>query len=222
MTAYQTLIDKIHLGVNPYDGYQGVEYPASPYFVMVSPHADFKGMIARTRPHLIIEVGSFLGGSATRMAEALKETGLTSSAILCVDTWLAEQVLWSTPAERPRLQIKFGRPNFYYTFLSNIVHAKAQDVVVPLSMPSLSAGRYIKQLGLRAQMIFIDGCHEKGDVRNDLEMYWEILDPGGEMLIDDYAPWAAMYAGLVEDVNAFCQQHRLAPKITGNCVLLHK
>lgn len=222
MSNYQNLVDKIHLGVNPYDGYNPSGFPASQCFDMVSPYANFKDMINRLRPGLIIEVGSFLGGSSIRMAEAVKSAGLTNTAILCVDTWLAEQILWSLPQQRQMLRIQFGRPMFYYTFLSNVIDARLQDVIVPLSMPSLSAGRYIKQLGFTSKMIFIDGCHEGGDVRNDLDMYWEILESGGEMLIDDYAPDVPMYQGLVQDVRAFCAANRLSPQITGNCVLLRK
>jgi predicted O-methyltransferase YrrM len=201
--SFNELIKKIHLGTNPFEGYPKDQWPVQHWGGWGSDHPFFAEMVAKIKPHLIIEVGSFLGGSAIQQGQLLKKNGLNDSAVLCVDTWLAEQILWSLPDQREKLKLRFGRPCFYYTFLSNIIDVGLQNMVVPLSMPSLSAARYLKQLGVTAPMIYIDGCHEEFDCRRDLDMYWDLLEPGGGMIIDDYVCGSDMFAGLVRDVNRF-------------------
>ena len=202
---YDELIGKIHAGINPYAGYDRIsgDWPAQHWGEWGSGHGWFGRLIEELKPSLIIEVGSFLGGSAITMGGKLKALGLNDSAVLCVDTWLAEEILWSMPEHRAKLKITYGTPCFYYTFLSNVIDRGLQDTVVPLRMPSVSAGRYLRKLGITAGLIYIDGCHEEGDVMRDLEMYWAILEPGGAMLIDDYQPGVPMFDGLVRDVDRF-------------------
>jgi hypothetical protein len=222
MTAYEELIQKIHLGINPYADYPSAYWPPD-YFAFGPGQPIFDELVAEIKPRLIIEVGSFLGGSAITMGGAIKRLGLTGSAILCVDTWLAEQILWSMPEHRVKLKIQFGRPCFYYTVLSNVLGRKLEDVIVPLPMPSISAGRYIRELGIqKAQLIYIDGCHEEGDCLRDLEMYWEFLEPGGTMLVDDYDPHEKMFVGLIRDVDKFCLAKGLTKRIVINKVVLKK
>ena len=45
------------------------------------------------RPSTIVEVGSFLGCSSRHFAGLLKAANL-DSVVVCVDTWLAEEVLY--------------------------------------------------------------------------------------------------------------------------------
>ena len=187
-----------------------------------SGHPWFAELITDLKPRLIIEVGSFLGGSAINMGATVKALGLHDSAVICVDTWLAEEILWSMPEHRVKLKHTFGTPCFYYTFLSNILDRQLQDTVVPLRMPSVSAARYLAKLGITAKLIYIDGSHEEGDVLRDLELYWDRLEPGGVMLIDDYEPGVPMFEGLVRDVNKFAKQRKLKVERSGNKVKLGK
>jgi hypothetical protein len=222
LKAFDELIARIHTGINPYQGYPKEHWPVEQFFEWGCRHPWFHELIEELKPWLIIEVGSFLGGSAIVMAEKLRAMGLVNSAVLCIDTWLAEQILWSMPEHRVKLKIQYGRPCFYYTFLSNIIDRGLQDVVVPLSMPSLSAGRYLKRLGIRSSFIYIDGCHEEGDVRNDLEMYWAILEPGGVMLVDDYNEGVEMFVGLVRDVDRFVAERGLQMERRNDKIVLRK
>ena len=222
MNHYQNLIDKIHLGVNPYEGFPGHAWPTD-FFGWRSEHEYFDRLIQDLRPGLIIEVGSFLGGSAINMARLLAKNELAESAILCVDTWLAEQILWTIPEHRDRLKMTFGSPCFYYTFLSNVMARGCQDKIVPLRMPSLSASRLLRQLDIRAKLVYIDGCHEEGDVLRDLEAYWDLLLPGGAMLIDDYSPQGdVMFAGLVSDVDRFASDQGLLLEAANDKAILYK
>jgi len=44
----------------------------------------------------------------------------------------------------------------------------------------------LRDLGIRAKVILIDGAHETDQVRRDLENYWKLLAEGGTMFMDDY------------------------------------
>jgi hypothetical protein len=220
MTAQKQLIDSIHLGVNPYEGYPKEQWPVE-HFGWGSTHPWFKMLIEKIKPRIIIEVGTLLGASAIHMAETVKAAGL-DSAILCVDTFLAEQILWSIPEHRERLKIRFGRPCFYYTFLSNVIDKGCQDVIVPLCMPSQSAARHLTGLKIMAQMIYVDGCHEEGDCFRDLESYWDLLDAGGAMIIDDYEIGNPMFEGLIRDVDKFCKLKNVTRELDVNKALIWK
>lgn len=220
---YNLLIEKIHIGVSPYAGYPKEQWPTEQFSGWGSIHHWFKELIERLRPELIIEVGTFLGGSAIHMGECLRNAKINDSAILCIDTWLAEQILWSMAEHRVRLKIQYGRPCFYYTFLSNVIEKGLQGTIVPLPMPSQSAARYLKELGgITAKLIYIDGCHEEGDCYRDLNAYWQFLEPGGAMLVDDYNPENPMFFGLVKDVNQFCLDRELKREVSECKALLWK
>jgi hypothetical protein len=220
-SKFDELVKSIHLGVNPYEGYleSPMKAPVSHWGQWGSDHPWLVEMVESTRPGLIIEVGSFLGGSAIAMGEKLRALGLKDSAILCVDTWLAEEILWSRAEHRDKLKIQFGSPCFYYTFLSNILDKGLQDTVLPLRMPSFSAARYLASLGITAKAIYIDGTHIEGDVMCDLNLYWDRLEPGGVMLIDDYVPdspdrW--LFEGVIRDTQKFAAQRNLKLEASGN------
>jgi predicted O-methyltransferase YrrM len=183
-SAFDELIQKIHRGVNPYEGFWPFLTPdRGPNWG--NDHHWFKEAIEELRPRIVIEVGSFLGGSAIQMGKCLKALGL-DSAIVCVDTWLAEDMLWLSDEWRPHLIIRHGRPEFYINFLQNIGDAGLTDLIIPLPMDSAGGARLLAKLGVSASLIYLDGSHQTGDVRRDLEFYWPLLEPGGILLADDY------------------------------------
>lgn len=208
--TFDLLVNKIHPEGNPWKGWDGDGH-IHHFTAWGSEHPWFAQAIKQMLPRLIIEVGSFLGGSANHMAGCLKKNELKDSAILCVDTWLAENVLWSRPEERKLLQLQHGRPTFYNTFMNNVKDKRNHDCIVPLSMPSLSAARYLSALGITAEFIYIDGSHEKGDVYRDIAAYWELLKPGGRMMIDD---WTPVFQAVADDTTQFAIDREL--KITTN------
>ena len=93
----------------------------------------FREVIASTRPRLIVEVGTWKGASALHMARVTHELGL-DTRIICVDTWLGspEHFLAQQPEWRESLQMKFGFPKLYFTFLSNVVRSGYADRIIPL------------------------------------------------------------------------------------------
>ena len=56
-------------------------------------------------------------------------------------------------------------------------------------------------------MIYIDAGHEYESVIKDIEMYWQLLNDGGVMILDDYIGWS----GVTKAVNEFALKNDLQP-----------
>jgi len=217
MRPFDLLLDKIHEGKNPYTGFPAAEWSGTWYGDPGAAREIFAKCIERIKPHIIIEVGSFVGESAIHMAKLIKKQG-RPTAILCVDTWYAGFDHWK--GAREKIRMHFGRPDFYYKFIANVITNDCQDVIVPLAMDSIGAARVIKWLGLGPGLIYVDASHEKGDVARDYEAYWDLLPSGGGMLVDDLSNH---FPGVVEDYSYFCGKYALKPVLTeGEKALLLK
>jgi hypothetical protein len=205
MTPFQLLLDKIHEGKNPYTGFPAAEWAGTWYGDHGAMREIFAKAINATNPAFIIEVGSFVGESAIFMAQLLKKQN-RDCVILCVDTWYAGFDHWK--GAREKIRMHFGRPDFYYKFVANIIANNCQDVIIPFAMDSIGAARVIKWLGLVPNLIYVDASHEQGDVFRDYEAYWDLLGPGGGMLVDDLTNY---FPGVVADWNRFMGTYAVEP-----------
>lgn len=214
-STFQRLIDAVHLGLNPYKGFPAEKWVGAWYGDTAAHNPLFARAIKETNPGIIIEVGSFVGESAVGMANVIKEMQL-DAAILCVDTWCGSFKHWE--AVREKIQMHFGRPDFYYKFLANVIERGVQDTIVPLAMDSMGASMVIKWLGIVPKLVFIDGSHEEGDVYRDLDAYWKLLPAGGGMLIDDVTG----FPGVVADLARFIGTQNLRPVYNNEKALIIK
>jgi len=150
----------------------------------------FKNLIDNVNPKIIIEVGTWKGLSAITMAEHIKHTN-KSTKIYCVDTWLGAIEFWSSHKSTPErdLLLKNGYPNIYYQFLSNVVHRKVEDIIIPFPNTSHIGYLYFKYQNIKADMIYIDASHEEFDVYYDIKHYMNILNTNGVIFGDDYKHW---------------------------------
>jgi hypothetical protein len=139
-------------------------------------------LVAELRPTLVIEVGAWLGLSTLVLARSLKINHL-ESAVLTVDTWLGSLEHWRD--EKDSLELQHGYPTLYGRFLHNIASRGCADNVVPLPLPSAIAARLLREYGISAELIFVDGSHDEKDVYDDLVGYSALLAPGGVMCGDD-------------------------------------
>lgn len=169
-----------------------------------SEHRVFSDLVATTRPEVIIEVGTWKGASAITMAKACQSEGLNTK-IYCVDTWLGAVEFWTDFAHTPErnLMQKNGYPSIYYQFLSNVVHAGLQDIIIPIPNTSAIATKILKAMGVKAQLIYIDGSHDYEDVKADIRAYRELLAPGGIMFGDDFKHFADVERAVKEEVKNF-------------------
>ncbi|MES2572206.1 MAG: CmcI family methyltransferase [Verrucomicrobiota bacterium] len=182
---------ELHALLHKEDLFAGFDYQRIPLDLhgWGSQSPAFAELIREQRPRLIIEVGTWKGGSALEMARLLEEASLPA-AILCIDTWLGALEFWTElddPQRHGSLKLKHGYPSVYYQFLANVCHRGAQKRIVPFPQTSSIAGLWLRHYGIRADLIYLDGSHEEEDVYEDLLRYWEVLADGGVLFGDDYS-----------------------------------
>lgn len=148
----------------------------------------FARVLAEVRPALVVEVGTWKGASAIHMAETCRRLGLDPE-IVCIDTWLGNWQHWSRPTgtgSRVDLRLRNGFPQLYYQFLSNVLARGCEGMITPLPLTGVAGAKLFAHLGLRPDLIYIDGDHEYKSVVFDLRLWLERLAPGGVLLGDDY------------------------------------
>jgi len=155
-----------------------------------SAHHIFELLVRKVKPSLIIEVGSWKGASALKMAACCRDLQLDTQ-IVCVDTWLGSPGLYTRENDAFYDSLKHvnGYPSLYYTFLSNIVRQGAQDFITPLPLPSVLAAETLRHFGAQADLIYIDAAHDYESVLADLKAFWPLLKPTGVLFGDDYLGW---------------------------------
>lgn len=141
----------------------------------------WESMIKHLKPKVILEIGSYIGYSACKMAEYCKNLGYQDFSIVCIDPWLDCSGLGNF---KERVH---GYPIFYYKFLYNVKTQGHSDVIIPFPMPSQTAYKYIDKANVMADMIYVDGAHDYDDVYLDLTRYYQVLRPGGIICGDDWA-----------------------------------
>ncbi len=187
-TLAKQLNQIIHQG-SPYEGFNIENYELDlKGWNFKSPV--FEILINETRPKVIIEVGTWNGSSAIKMANFAKERQLDTT-IICVDTWLGSPYHRVVSNFRSSLNLRHGFPNIYYQFIANVVLSDMQDCIVPLPQVSLAACRWLTQMGFggangKADLIYIDADHSADSVYLDISKFWDLLTPSGIMFGDDY------------------------------------
>lgn len=205
MSLYEAIRRKIFKDHQPYAGFPYKEWSGTWYNDGGAHRDTFKIAIEKSNPHVIVEVGSFVGESAIFMAEYIKATN-RKCVILCVDTWCGGIDHWGKVPEK--LRFWFGRPSLFYQFMGNVIEHGVQDTILPVPMDSTNAARLLKLLDIYPDLVYIDGSHEEGDVLRDYEAYWDLLHSGGVMLVDDLTNW---FPGVIRDWDRFIANHQLNP-----------
>ena len=141
----------------------------------------FEELIRETKPKVIVEIGTWKGGSAINMAKLCKYYGCDTK-IYCIDTWLGASEFWTNPTPERNLHLHYGYPQIYYQFLSNVVRNDVADCIIPVPLPS-SIGIHLVP---NADLIYIDGDHSFDGCLQDVTNAYSKLNPGGVMFGDDY------------------------------------
>lgn len=183
MTPIRQLLHK----VDPYSGFDFFQWPENITGWNYEQPA-FDHFIPKLKPTRILEVGTWLGASALRMAERCYLEGLKTE-IVCVDTWLGSWDFWKHndgAGVYESLKHLNGYPQVYYQFLANVCHKNFQDVITPFAQTSINAARLLAFHNLKFDMIYLDGSHCFRDVFIDLEHVWPLLRDGGTIIGDDW------------------------------------
>jgi hypothetical protein len=174
-------------GLNVFTGYS----PVLPEDISGwnSQHQWFDAVIAEIQPNVVIDVGVWKGGSTIYLAELLRKNGV-SGTVISVDTFLGSLEHWNRESDlHNMIRRRNGMPLLYDQFLSNVVRRGMTGYVVPLPQTSVTAALLLRRLGIRAGLIHIDASHEYDDVLKDSRVYWDLLEPGGYLIGDDYHPY---------------------------------
>ncbi|NGX63680.1 MAG: hypothetical protein KR126chlam6_01093, partial [Candidatus Anoxychlamydiales bacterium] len=123
----------------------------------------------------VVELGSWLGSSTRHIAECLPKDGL----IYAIDHWKGNKEHYNPN----RTDVNKFLPTLYEQFLSNCIHAKLTDKIIPKRMTTLDAA---KLLTVKADLIFIDASHDEESVYNDLVAWYPHLKVEGILCGDDW------------------------------------
>jgi predicted O-methyltransferase YrrM len=104
-------------------------------------------------------------------------------------------------------------------FLTNIVLLGLTDVIFPMPSTSVDAGAALSQLGVLADLVYVDASHEEYDVSRDLETYWPLVRPGGVLFGDDYQ---VEWPGVMAAVDGLVAAHQLGCEVFDNKYVISK
>lgn len=162
--------------------------------------------IAALKPKLIVEVGVWKGASAIYMGKEVKRLQL-DSVIIAVDTWLGSWEHWLQPHWYAELCFRGGYPNLYHKFIGNVVANKLTQVIVPLPLDSANAARVVRAQLPLVDMVHVDAGHDYDAVSEELRHWWELLQPSGILICDDYVDDGGAFPDVKRAVDGFREQH---------------
>lgn len=182
---------------------------------------DILNYIEKKKPKVIVEVGTWKGNSALKMAELLKKQGTDGDygIVICVDTWLGSDEHWERKYKQRWESLTHinGYPSIYYQFLANVKKLELEKFIVPIPNTSSMAARLLKKHNIKADLIYIDGSHHFDEVSADLDNYYfKILKKGGILFGDDYVN---QFPGVKDAVDNFVSNNNL--KLNNNDGLYH-
>lgn len=160
-------------------------------------HPFLTTIVEQVKPSTIIEIGSYLGQSAITMAKATQRLNL-GAKILCIDTWLGSPEHWRNDRCNDLRYFKYfgeGISSMYDQFVINMIVNKVDEVVVPIPNTSKNAFAILQWKNVTADLIYVDGSHEKNDVYEDIILYSKLLNKGGHLFGDDYTSWPGVGEG---------------------------
>lgn len=151
---------------------------------------------------IAVEVGSWLGKSSMHIASMLPAGG----KLYCVDHWLG------SPEHQERK--KGLLPTLYQQFLSNVIHARLTDKIVPMRMLSVEAAA---ALNIKPDLVYIDASHDTESVLEDLEA-WHPLVKGHGILCGDDWRWKSVRRAVAK----FAADHGYDIEATDNMWILRE
>lgn len=160
-------------------------------------------------PKLGIEVGSFIGSSATVLGSLMR---LSGGVLICVDTWCGDINMWLLESFRQTMSKNDGDPKIYQIFMQNMVDNSMQGFVVPLRVTSIVAARMLRILNYEIDFVYVDSAHEAGETFMELMLYHDVLRYGGVLFGDDYNCFPAVKY----DVDKFCDYFGYKLDFTGD------
>jgi predicted O-methyltransferase YrrM len=125
----------------------------------------------------ILEIGSFEGLSAVWLTKNMLDEGGT---LVCIDTWLGGEEHKAIGMDLNIIEERFDH--------NHELLAIEEPSKTVIKKKGRSATEVAKQIadGAQFDFIYVDGGHTALDCITDAVMCWEVLKPGGVMILDDY------------------------------------
>ena len=187
-----------------------------------SDHPYLREAVQEIGAKLILDVGSFIGGSASRLATYARETSSGGDfLVVAIDTWQGSVEHYKERGLDPI----FTHGRMLTTFLENMARAGVSDHVIAFPQTSTTAAKVLRKLGVMVDLVYLDASHEYDDVTHDLESYWPLVREGGLMIGDDYEE---PHNDVIRAADDFSRRHSLpivpkvAPATTGTGLVLPK
>jgi hypothetical protein len=144
-------------------------------------HPVFAEYFNSVHPDVVIEVGSWYGQGTLHLAS------LFEGRLYCVDTWLGGiDHLMNEGRSENHVPRKHGYPTLYNQWLYNVASSPHAGRVFPIPQTSVDGLRILGHIGIKADIIVIDGSHQYLDVYADLQHALPLLANGGVMIMDDF------------------------------------
>lgn len=134
----------------------------------------------------VVEIGSFVGKSTICLAGGSKIA--EREKVYAIDPHIGSKehqpggssfnpVFWDA---------KKKKINTYPVFMKNMKEGKVDDYVISLITSSEKAAKKWKK---KIRLLFIDGAHDYGSVKKDLQLWLPFLHRKGNVLLHDYNTW---------------------------------
>ncbi|KAL9230535.1 hypothetical protein vseg_005873 [Gypsophila vaccaria] len=207
------LVDGLYDGVSPYK-----DFPPPQIASLLQPtrlegwgsnEIVFSNLIKQVRPRTIIEIGSFLGSSATHMANLTRHLGLETQ-ILCLDDfrgWAGFRGMFKGfPMQNANVML-------LAQFMMNVITLNFSENILPLPFSTSSSLDKLCELGIQGDLIEVDAAHDFHSAWDDINRAYRLLSPKGIMFGHDYFNGQDDY-GVKRAIDLFAKIHGFGIKTT--------
>lgn len=181
---------------------------AYPAHIGVATLNALKNLLGRM-PRFGVEVGSFIGSSATFLGNYMKRF---DGVLLCIDTWCGDTNMWLMDRFHTQMGKDDGNPKIYDYFMKRMIEEDLTDTVIPFRVSSIVGARALKVLKYKIDFVYLDSAHEAGETFMELMLYHDLLASGGVLFGDDYHGFPAVK----HDVDLFCKVHKYTLTFSGD------
>ena len=181
-----------------------------------SHHQIFAALVNEVQPKVYVEVGVWKGLSLLNVAGLTKDLQTT---LYACDTWLGgiDHVRSNREVDQVK-QDSWGYPMLYHQFLFNMADSGAAGRTYPVVQTSINCARWLKEKGVKADLVYVDASHEGWDPYWDMCHYWELVRERGVMFGDDMG-----FPGVKQSVEAMAAYIKQEPEIVdGNFWVFRK
>ena len=156
-----------------------------------------KAVFDSVNPSFWLEVGSMVGGSATKVCKFIKDAQLDCQ-IVCVDPFCGSVDMWLWENLHRRLgrwlylNLDGAFPTIRERFMTNVCAEGCDDLILPIQATSMVGMGVIRSLfdtkaiDALPQAIYLDSAHIERETYMELEAAWEVVSSGGVLFGDDW------------------------------------